>query len=349
VVEFKEGEQAVFEAFDKYFLGRPKIDRIVWRFITDSNATLAGVLADEIDFSIRSAVTFEGAQILKRDWEAKGKGTVYLTPTNYSFIAPSPTNPIFGWNAPNQAKIRQALLHAINRDEIVATLQGGIESPVHAPISSKRPLFAKVEASVTKYEYNLDKAKQLMAEAGWRPGSDGILVNAAGERFSIESRTEAGAQEREQLQAAINDYWKRLGVDVKIANLPRRLLDAEENRNRFPGVFLWSEALVIDEWANNFHGRTIPTEANKYSGHNYGGWTGADKILDERDNSPSPEAQDRLAVEFCQAFSKELPFLPLLYQSERLTLKKGISGLTPRVETGGANATTWNIHLWEKP
>jgi ABC-type transport system substrate-binding protein len=73
LVKYEPGFGATFEAHDKYFLGRPKIDVFVLKEVLDTNASIAGVLAGEIEMSIDR---FDGttASTLQDQWEALGKG-----------------------------------------------------------------------------------------------------------------------------------------------------------------------------------------------------------------------------------------------------------------------------------
>ena len=75
LVSYQPGLGATFEAYDSYFLGRPRVDRITMREILNANSTQAAVLAGEIDLTFR---LFEGeaASTLQDQWEAPGRGRV---------------------------------------------------------------------------------------------------------------------------------------------------------------------------------------------------------------------------------------------------------------------------------
>jgi hypothetical protein len=53
-------------------------------------------------------------------------------------------------------------------------------------------------------------------------------------------------------------------------------------------------------------------------------------------------------VEFVKLFTRDLPYLPLYYRLEWLAIRKGLTGVTPRIESGGQNMNTWNMHRWDK-
>ena len=91
-------------------------------------------------------------------------------------------------------------------------------------------------------------------------------------------------------QAIIADYWKKIGVRGNIKNLPNRLLNSADNRNRWPGAFIGSHNVTVEEWPERFHTKNIPTAENKYAPENVSGWNDPrkDAILDEI-NSIIPE------------------------------------------------------------
>ena len=345
VSSWGNGSQVEFEANPYYVFGRPKIERVTYRVVEDSNTALSTVLAGEVDLAIRNTVSFEGAVILKEQWEAKGLGTVSLRPVSHRWVNLSGTNPLF-----KDVRVRRALLHAIDREAMVKSIFKGYVSVINFPMSPFRKAFKPADAVATKYPYNPAKAKQLLAEAGWKPGSDGVLVNASGERMEFEFRADAGNRDDEQTQAIVIDYWKKIGVACSIKNMPDRLLNSEEFRNRWPGAMVGGHNLVVEEWAERYHSAGTPTAENRYSTESVTLWNNAqaDAIMDEL-NTILPEKRSiELQAEFVKLYTRDLPHLPLYYTPEIIVIKKGLTGVTPRIESGGNNMNTWNMHVWDK-
>ena len=111
----------------------------------------------------------------------------------------------------------------------------------------------KALAASTIYKFDVERAKKLMAEAGWKAGADGVLANGKGEKMEFEFRVTAERRDHEQAQAIIADYWKRLGVRTNIKNMPNRLLNSADNRNRWPGAYIGSHNVTVEEWPERFH------------------------------------------------------------------------------------------------
>src|SRR5207249_1216953 len=70
------GIEMAGSAFAGHALGRPKIDRLIYRYIPDENTALANILAGEAQYGSRTTLRFDQAQILKREWASAGKGSL---------------------------------------------------------------------------------------------------------------------------------------------------------------------------------------------------------------------------------------------------------------------------------
>ena len=345
IVEWDGGTRMELEAFRDFPLGRPKIERITYKTVEDSNTNLAAVLAGEVDLCMRSTISFDGAMILRDQWEKTGKGKVHISPASWTWLNLSRDNPWF-----SDVKVRRALLHAIDRDAMAQNLFRGEKVVSDLPLSRVRKSYKKALATATIYKYDPERAKKLFAEAGWKPGADGVLANPKGERMEFEFRVTAERRDHEQAQAIISDYWKKIGVRTQIKNLPNRLLNAAENRNRWPGAFIGSHNVTVEEWQERFHTKNIPSAENKFALENVSGWNDPrkDAILDELNSIVTPARSEQLQLEFVKMFGEALPHLPLYYSPEVLVAKKGLTGLTPRQESGGQNSSSWNTYQWDK-
>jgi len=345
VVEWDQGSRVELEAFNDFALGRPKIDRITYKTVEDTNTNLAAVMAGEVDICMRSTISFDGAMILRDQWEKQGKGKVLISPASWSWLSLSRDNPWF-----SDVRVRRALLHAIDRDAMVQNLFKGEKVVSHLPLSRARKVNNKALAASTIYKFDAERGKKLLAEAGWKPGADGIVVNGKGEKMEFEFRVTAERRDHEQAQAIIADYWKKIGVRTNIKNMPNRLLNSADNRNRWPGAYIGSHNVTVEEWPERFHSKNIPTAENKYAPENVSGWNDPkkDAILDEINSIITPEQSEKLQIEFCKMFSAALPHLPLFFTPEVLVVKRGLTGITPRQESGGQNSSSWNTQAWDK-
>jgi peptide/nickel transport system substrate-binding protein len=170
LTRFEPGESLSFEAYDRYFLGRPKIDTVHVRIFGDENTLLTNLLAGSADmvpeFAIRGA---RGAQ-LKESWEGSGQGIVHVRGSALYNLAAQFRPQVQTEPANLDPRVRRALFHALDREAISDGVNGG--NPQLAAWSflpSSDPMYDVVKDGLRPIGYDPDRAKALLAgRAGHR-------------------------------------------------------------------------------------------------------------------------------------------------------------------------------------
>ncbi len=348
MVEWVPGSHIVLEAYDDYFLGRPKIDRVVWRFLSDSNTLMANIITGDVEVTVIPSISIDQGLTVKAAWDVTGVGTVEFIPG-------------FGWDwiVFNQqedpkfsdVRVRKALMYAMDRQTLVDVLYSGFNPVAHGPIAPRHPMYTDdVEASMVKYEYNPELALELFAEAGWTPGPGGILTNAAGEPFTVSIRTVTGQKDKENAQAIIADYWREIGVDVELDNLPTSQIYDSMHLFRFgwPSAFLFNFGGNPNSIPNVYTCDQIPSEANSWSTANLGQFCNEewDRVYNENpiDQVLDLEERARIAAQLMPIWTDNVAFMPLYYKSEVVTVRQGVTGVWA---TGTNEGWVYNIHEWD--
>lgn len=324
--KFKELSQGAYlevEANENYFGGRPNLDGIIFQVITDGNARVAQVKSGDIDFTV-----IEPPQIdsVKDDPNLR---IVEATQVNYYFFAFNHTVERL-----QDARVRQALTLALNRQAIVDTVLKGYGQVANGPIHPS--LGDYYNPDVTTYGYDQEAAKALLEEAGWTPGNDGILVNEAGERFTILLNGPAGYPVLEQLLTYAQQEYANLGIEV---------------------------TLEIDEWTvhlDKYHNLEYdmlnnwwitPPDPDLYdhyfseSPSNW--WAYSNPELDDLLLQAREEADQAARVDLYhriqQILSDELPVVYLYHQTEIQVMSHRTNGLP---EMGYRDALSWSGEIW---
>src|SRR5207249_5460433 len=127
-VSWERGAEITVEAFDGYFLGRPKIDRVTFKFIRDAQTGMANLLAGSVDISYQE-IGFEQARFIRDEWAKSEGGTVELQLNHVRHLLPqlrreyaSPTDLV-------NVQVRRALLSAMDRREIAEAILPGVGQP----------------------------------------------------------------------------------------------------------------------------------------------------------------------------------------------------------------------------
>jgi peptide/nickel transport system substrate-binding protein len=183
--------------------GPAYLDRAVFKFFPDAATRAAALESGAID--VIGELSPQDMVRLKADPKYQVIVVPVAGPPLMVFInsAKAPTDDL---------KVRQALLYATDRKAIVTTIFRGLSPVAYGPWGSTSAGF---DTSLTSmYPYDLNKAKALLDEAGWKPGADGIRMKD-GNRLSLDTYLQTWgflSETGQILQAQL----KMAGVDLKL-------------------------------------------------------------------------------------------------------------------------------------
>ena len=202
--EWRKGDQVILGKNTTYWQGAPNVDEYVVKVLANQTAITNGLKTGELTFGTIPAKDLADMQTVDSVTITKYQNL------GYTFI---------GWNTASPSavgladkRVRQALAYGIDMDAVIkAVVFGEATKQVahHVPVQWAYPSVA-----LEPYKYDKAKAQQLLKDAGWTPGSDGMLVNAAGKKFNLTISTNSGNQERETLAQVAADQYKQLGINA---------------------------------------------------------------------------------------------------------------------------------------
>ncbi len=337
LVEWRRGVSITVESVgDHPIFGTPKIRRITWRFFPDGKTVVANLLAGTIDAA--HILAFDDALELER--QAKGRVKVVLTEgLTWEHVDFNLDNPLL-----KDIRVRRALVHGINRVQISQQLFAGRQPVSHTYLPPKHPGYTD---AVEKYPYDPAKARRLLQEAGFTPGPDGVMRNAAGQRLQLEINTTAGTPIREQVEQIIQQQLRQIGVEVTILNFPGRVFfDEITSRRKFKALALYAWGFRPESGCNLYTSDNIPNEGNNWVGQNYPAYRNGemDRICGAVDRELDEEKRNRLLNDSAKIFSRDLPALPLFYRLDAGAAKPGLRNFVISIE--GQEPITWNAHRW---
>ena len=241
-------------------------------------------------------------------------------------------------------RVRQALLMAIDRAQIVARLFEGRQVVAETGVNPLDPMH---DPKAPRWPHDPARAGALLEAAGWRAGPDGIRRNAAGERLTVELMTTAGNRARESVQQVIQGMWRQAGIEARIRNEPPRVLFGETlSRRRFTGaaLFAWISAPESVP-RSTLHSEEIPTEARNWSGQNFGGYNNPemDALLEAIPQELDRERRRALWARLQAVFAEDLPELPLWFRADAHVWPRWLEGVRP---TGHLNPSSLWAEQW---
>jgi peptide/nickel transport system substrate-binding protein len=208
IVEYRTGESIEYAAFDNYFRGRPIIDRFFIRIYPSVDALMQAVAAQEVDLAWSVPISY-----VPQIEALEGQGIVLVSAPSanaerYVINADADKNPLFADKA-----LRQALHHAIDKQQIIDSLLFGLAEPGLGEWQGS----PWQNTELPPYAYDPDRCRELLDGLGWLAGDDGIRQKD-GERLSFSHKTTTGNQLRENVQLLVQQMFLDVGVEMKIEN-----------------------------------------------------------------------------------------------------------------------------------
>jgi peptide/nickel transport system substrate-binding protein len=346
MTEWQPGSHIQLEAYDRFYGGRAKIDRITLRFITSAETMVAQLLSGSADFSGSSAIGFEELTHVRREWERAGqKPTVIVGTGAWRHVWVQHRDPIV--RELTDPRVKRGLMYALDRQALSDTLSEGFGPVSDTIIPPDDARWEWVKDHLVRYPFDLRQAEQLFTEAGLRKGADGVWATAAGQRMVLPQWVNAGPQNEREM-AITADQWKTFGVLTEQTPLSRSQIGDRRLRAGFPALYHTSLPNVnVEAFETRFHSNQCPTEANGWTGQNYGCYLNpsADQLTEQLTKSIDPEEQRRLHQALVRLHTEELPMLPLFFVAELTVARQGITGIKGRSKPEGD--ATWNIQEWD--
>jgi peptide/nickel transport system substrate-binding protein len=238
----------------------------------------------------------------------------WFPPTVNLTMIPNLTNPIL-----KDVRVRQAISYALNRQQISTIGESGYELPANqtgivTPTFSSDQDQAAVAALGNGYDPA--KAKSLLAQAGYHLGSDGIMVNAAGQKLSFGIINNAGFSDWVAAVQVAQQQLKAVGIQITPHNQDGNTFTANLYKGDFQlafydqQIFAPSPWYELNNWLNSANATAIGTEG----GTNFGRYKdpATDSLLNQYISATTPAQQQSLLNQLQMVMVTQAPIIPVL-------------------------------------
>jgi len=337
------GSHVALEAFDGYTMGRPKIDQVEIKFIYDANALIASVASGVVDLTMGRGLDIE--QALSVPKQRTDVEPVYASagwvPIYPQFLNTTPA--IVG-----DARMRRALLHAIDRQELADTVAHGLVPVAHTFVSPEEAMYKGVESSIVKYDYDPRRSTQLIDELGYSRGSDGMYRDTTNQPLSIELWTTAQRDHHLKSIFPVADNWQRVGVAVEANVVPIQRVPDREYLFQFPAFILIGLGNGLRSAdVKRYHSTFAGTAENRYQlSGNMARYANADfdTLIDKYITTiPMPE-RTKVLADIVRQQTDQVTVMGLFYQLRPVIRAQKLLNITAGHQTG---SPAWNAHTWD--
>jgi peptide/nickel transport system substrate-binding protein len=319
-------------ANDAYFLGAPKIKEITLKFIPDENTELNELRTHDLDWQFEAS-----PQEYKDLKKLAGIVPVLQNRNDYERIQFNVKHPPL-----DDARVRRAIAYAIDRRRLVDVLTYGSATVADQDLP---PFMWAHAGDITRYPYDLGKAKRLMAQAGWAPGPDGIL-RKNGRRLSLTIATNVSNATRRLAVVQVQAMLRGLGIDLQ----PKFYLGSMLFATMGQGGILQNGKfdLAWTGWVSGIdpdQSSLFLCSAQPPNGNNDDLYCNPELDLAEHIALTHFDVATRKAAyaQIEAILTRDLPDLPIWWPRQIQPVNPDFTHFTPNPVTGSWNAYQWEI------
>jgi peptide/nickel transport system substrate-binding protein len=325
IKSYTSGQGVVLERNDDFYGDEALLDEVEYKVLPDANTHVAQLLSGEL-----SIFALDDLSAIDRIKKAEGVDVVGRETTRFFWVILNQQLEQF-----QDVKVRQAVLHAIDRQNIIDTVLKGYGTIADAGIAPA--LKEYYTDDVKRYEFDPEQAKKLLAEAGLKDTNGDGLLDKDGKSFTIDFKI--GIQgDLEAVSQMVQQYLKAVGLDVKLNTMEWNAMiqDVVVNRDYEMSLNWWRYPADPDLSAYmhsaNVKGNNIPAYQNEE----------LDKLLDAGAQESDVEKRKEIYVEAQKMMAEQLPYIFLWYPQEAQVRVKKLKGV-PDLAFGDA---LHYIHEW---
>lgn len=328
------GDHIVLRANEKYHGSGPVLERVIFKYIPDLTVLYTQFKTAAVDVTGMQGISAEFYQ------EAR----VLPGMTVHPHATPSVEYIYFNHGNPKfkELAVRQALYHALDKKAIIDQIYYGVPKPVEGYLP---PNSWAYHAELPRHDYNPDRARAILDQAGWKPGADGIRAKD-GVKLSFTNSTTAGNKLREQTQALVQQGWRAIGVDMQINNMPAAVIWGEYYvKSKYESLLVGIQATIggDPDCLNRIHSRYIPVKSG--SGRNVMQYENpqVDKLLEDGVREVDQARRRAIYQKLQEVIRADLPYLPIFAYVRLEGVKQALLNYKPNSNT---ITSTWNMHEW---
>jgi peptide/nickel transport system substrate-binding protein len=313
--EWTTGQRVVLEANPDYFEGQPKVARYIYRIIPDTATMFLELKSGGLDFMGLTPVLYQRQtdDEFFRHYYHKFRYPAFV----YTYLGYNLKDPRFA-----DVRVRRAFTMAINRQSVIDGVLLGLGRVATGPFPPESWAY---NPDVKPLPYDPDKAKALLAEAGWKDTDGDGLLDKDGQPFAFTILTNQGNDERKKTAEIIQRDLKAIGVKVEIRVLEwQAFLHDFIDKKKFEAIILgWSLGRDPDAYDIWHSSKTAEGEFNFVSYNN----PKVDELLVKGRQTCDHAERQTIYRELHRIMNEEQPYTFLYYPDATPILQQRFKGV----------------------
>jgi peptide/nickel transport system substrate-binding protein len=200
------------------------------------------------------------------------------------------------------------------------------------------------------YEFNIDKAIDILDKAGWKPGSDGIREKN-GIKLKIVYQTSINAP-RQKTQEIVKRACQKAGIEVELKTVPPSVYFSSDVGNPDTYAKFYTDIQMFTttmaqpdprDFTRQFLSSEIASKSNKWQGRNITRWRNAeyDALYDASEHETDPVKRAALFIKMNDLVIKNVVVIPVVYRPSVAAVAAKL-----HVLLSGWDSYIWNLHDW---
>ena len=309
----------------------PHITQQYMRTLPDQSTQWLELKAGNLDAASLSPLAY--TRLTDAPWFKNTYNTYRYLGSAYTYMGFNLKDPLFA-----DKRTRQALSHAVDRQGIINAVLFGQGEPI---ASIFKPGTWAYNTALQPYAYNPQKARRLLAEAGWKPGPGGILTNAQGQRFQFTLSTNQGNETRIKTAQILQKFFADVGIvmDIRVQEWSTFLTNTINPRN-FQAILMgWTLPVEPDPYDVWHSTKTKPSEFNLVSFNN----AAADSAIVASRSTFNQAERKKHLDKLQEILAEEQPYLWLYAPYALEAVHKRVVGIKPAPAGISYNAEEWYV------
>lgn len=321
IAKWDVGQAITMTKNEDYFLGAPKIDQIVFKIVDDDNAEAVQLESGELDMALldpKNAAKFSSKSGF----------------TRYDMLTADYRGIMFNFNNPFWQKNKDlipAMCYAINRKAIIDTVLMGQGMVAYGPLQRNVYNNEKVE----HYDYNPQKAREMLEAAGCKMGAKGFYERG-GEEIGFVLNVKTGEQDRLDIAQAAAQQLREVGVNCTV-EVPAKI--DWDGQSAF--LIGWGSPFDADDHTYKIFGTKKAANYSAYSNAK------VDEYLLKARQTKDEKERAKYYGLFQEELAKDPAYAFICYIDANYVVKSSIQGIAKDIVLGHHGVGIfWNIHEW---
>lgn len=331
-VRWVHGDHMEFAANDGFALGKPGLKSIYIRIVPDENTTINLLRTHDIDWMFEASInTYPQVK------DIPGVKLAWVDVNGYEDVQLNVQRPYL-----QDPRVRQAIAYAINKARIVQTSTFGQEKTA---VEDQPPFMWSYDANIKDYPYDPQQAKQLLQQAGWTPGPNGILQKN-GEPLTLVLVSNNSNVTRRKNSVVLQEMLRQVGIQVDVKYFPGDVLFAPVGEG---GILQGGK---FDLSLAGWYAGADPDDASQYTcanvapnGYNYSRY--CSKQMDAVQNvaltNYDRPTRTKAYAQIQQLLHDDVPEIFFWYTRQMHPISENFKGFEPNPVTESWNAWQWSI------